>query len=117
MPTYAENTPEYRIAQLARQGGDLSDDEVLKAVGYVPHDGTAHRDDLLTQYRSESATADVQAGAIGAEAYSSAFSDWRTNVADAEAYSEHAASAFRSGEPRQEYRDFLTARYADREPG
>jgi hypothetical protein len=115
MPTYAENTPESRIAQLARQGLDLPEDEVLRRAGYMHGDGPGRRGDLLAQYHAESAAAGFEAAAVASGAYDAAFGDWRTTVADARAYSEHAASAFRSGEPQQEYGDFLAARRADHE--
>jgi hypothetical protein len=34
-------------------GGDYSEDQLMADVGYVPHDGTLHRDDLAEQYSRE----------------------------------------------------------------
>lgn len=37
--------------------GDYSEDDLMADVGWVPHDGTMHRDDLATQYNQEVTTA------------------------------------------------------------
>jgi hypothetical protein len=53
--------------------------------------------------------------AAATEAYDEAFGDWRTTTADAQAFADHAATAVRSCETRQDYAEFMAARYPDRD--
>lgn len=119
---YAENTPEYRIAQLAREGSGLSDEEVLKGAGYVPHDGTLMRDDLLAQYREEVAFSDRTADGLKADSASWALSQ-RSTLEAAQAFGDHVASLWRSGELVAEtpyeslFRGFAATREREPEAG
>lgn len=45
-------SPEAKVWELAR-GAGKTEAEVLEAAGYVPHDGTLLRDELLAQYRRD----------------------------------------------------------------
>jgi hypothetical protein len=51
---YNQFTPEHRVWELARlHGSGKTDAEVIEASGYVPHDGTLLRADLLSQYKRD----------------------------------------------------------------
>ena len=96
--TYAPNTPEYRVAELARQESGLPDDEVLRRVGYVPHDGTLQRGDLLAQYRTEADAADRTAKGIGDISANWAYAEERAGADVADAYGDHMAAGWRAGD-------------------
>lgn len=95
--TFAENTPEYRVHELSRTKPGLTDNELLTQSGWVPHDGTALRDDLITQYRM---SASVQAWEEGLRLHSM---DWACHGAGqpfevGRAYGSHIVALFRSGD-------------------
>jgi hypothetical protein len=52
---YKPFTPEHRVWAIARVSPEMTDADVLVHAGWVPHDGTTLRDDLLALYRRESA--------------------------------------------------------------
>jgi hypothetical protein len=52
---YQPFTPEHRVWEIAQATSDLSDEDLMVHAGWVPHHGTWVRDDLIAQYRAESA--------------------------------------------------------------
>jgi hypothetical protein len=52
---YPPFTAEHRVWEIAQSTLGLADEEVARHAGWVPHDGTLLRDDLIAQYRRESA--------------------------------------------------------------
>jgi hypothetical protein len=115
-------TPEHRVWELAQLGGSgKTDAEVLEAAGYVPHDGTWLRDELLAQYARESAQADRTAEGINMHGADWAYAGHHSSLEVAQAYGNHMEAMWRSGEMtaetshKIEYPAFLAAREAERQ--
>ncbi len=64
---YQPFTPEHRVWEIAQSNPDLSGEELARQTGWVPHDGTLLRDDLIAQYRREAEPA-AEAGSPAVEA-------------------------------------------------
>ena len=116
---YAPNTPEYRVAELARQGSGKTAEEVLQASGWVPHDGTWQRDELLAQYAREAPFCDRTAQGIALHAADWAYNGMRSDLATAQDYGRHMEAMWRRGEMdaatshKTEYPAFLAEREAE----
>jgi hypothetical protein len=65
---YPSYTPEHRVFEGARAGPDLTPEQVLEAAGWVPHDGTSLRSDLLAQYSRESGLLQRHSAAVDRQA-------------------------------------------------
>ena len=118
---YKESTPEHRVHELAHAEPGLSDDEVLTRVGYVPHDGTLMRVDLLEQYHQAEPVARYIDG-LRAHAESWSHHGMRSDLETAEAYGDHLVALHRRGEVGEwtshkvVYPAFLAARKAEAAP-
>jgi hypothetical protein len=114
-------TPEYRVHELAHSQPGLADQEPLEHAGWVPHDGTALRDELLAQYRAAEPVRSWTEG-LKAHAMDWAYNGMRSDRDTARDYGDHMVALFRAGEMtpltshQVEYPAFLADRQADNEP-
>lgn len=114
-------SPEHRVWELAQKGSGKTEAEVLDAAGWVAHDGTLLRDDLLAQYRREAEQADRAAEGISMHAADWAFNGMRSSLEVAQAYGKHMEQMWRSGEMtpetshKVEYPAFVAAQEAEQQ--
>jgi hypothetical protein len=94
---YRQHTPEGRVFEAARFDHGLTDEQVLEAAGYVPHDGTDLRDELITLYRSQPGPKSFEEG-LKLHAADWAFNGMRSDLATAEAYGRHMVGMHRAGD-------------------
>jgi hypothetical protein len=109
---FRSDTPEHRVFEAARVDHGLTDEQVLKAAGWVEHDGTDLRAELIELYRNQPGPKSFEDG-LRAHAQSWAWHGMRSDLETAEAYAEHMAGLHRSGEMttwtshRDTYPEFL----------
>jgi len=114
---YRPNTPEYRVHEIAQCDHGLSDDELLRQAGWVPHDGTWLRDGLLAQYRQAPAVVRFEEG-LKLHATDWAYNWMRSDLDEAQAYGDHMVALQRAGEltaetsHKTEYPAFVAQREA-----
>lgn len=94
---YAENTPEYRVAQAPKESAGLTDQELLTKAGWVPNDGTDLRDQLLAQYRASEPVQRFEEGLRG-HAMDWAYNGMRSGMDHAERYGQHIVDMHRAGD-------------------
>ena len=113
-------SPEHRVVQVAKFDHGLTDEQVLRAAGYVPHDGTLLRDELIELYRSQPGPKSFEEG-LRLHAADWAFNGMRSDYDTAQAYGSHMAELHRAGEltaetsHRTTYPEFLAKCEVDQE--
>lgn len=118
---YTSNTPEFRVHQLAHTEPGLSDDDMLTKAGYVPHDGTWMRDDMIAQYRAAEPVQRWEDG-LKSHAMDWAYNGMRSDYEAARDYGDHMVTLFRAGDMTAEtshkttYPAFVAARESEPEP-
>jgi hypothetical protein len=117
---YAENTPEHRVVEAARFDHGLSDDQVAEAAGWVPHDGTLLRDELIALYHGQPGPQSFEEG-LKLHAADWAFNGMRSDYGTAQAYGQHMVELHRAGDltpetsHRTTYPEFLAQHKAQAE--
>lgn len=116
-------TPEATVWDIAQTEHGLTDEELLSKAGWVPHDGTDLRTDLVHQYHDSAGPTKFAEG-LKLHAMSWAYDGARSDLDTAAAYGEHIVDMHRTGDltvhtsHKNAYPRFLEAREAaNAEPG
>ena len=91
------HSPEHRIFEAAQTRHGLTDEQVLEAAGWVPHDGTDLRADLLDLYRSQPGPKSFEEG-LKLHAMDWSFNGHRSDYDTAQAYGNHMVEMHRAGD-------------------
>lgn len=94
---YAQFTPEARVWHIAQGEHGLTDEELLTQAGWVPHDGTDMRRDLIHQYHDSAGPSAFTEG-LKLHAMDWAASGMRADLDTAAAYGDHIVDLHRAGD-------------------